>query len=375
MVDHSERRHPCRADRERPRERVVRERDASVSRWAPRRATHLRPRCSYSSGTAADGLSSRLAPPSTRKFAVLSSVSCPGTRRCYAVAPLSRQEAAPARRTVGRQELVTQGRADPQHHRRSRVRERRVSEQFTLLRRWIPTQRQGHNDPGRTLERVRLAPVASPNPGGSSDTSLTAVSCATATSCVAIGSSHSNGTTRPIAERWDGTRWSLTGPLAAAGPAAQVTRIVCIGATNCTAVGRAVLNAATAPLVERWNGARWSIEASISRRSVFQLLLRHRVLGHRRLLRRGQHRGRQRHHDPDRAPPLAARTNRSPKAAARASGSAGVGCWASAFRSRARSRSRRAPARGHRHGVVHRPRRVDPVEPAARGRRGERGPA
>jgi hypothetical protein len=105
-------------------------------------------------------------------------------------------------------------------------------------------------------------PFASPNPVGSTGANLTAVSCATTTSCVAVGSYHVTGTTRPLAERWDGTRWSLTGLNSTTASSSQLASIACTTATNCTAVGSAVLNGTTTPLVERWNGTRWSYESS-----------------------------------------------------------------------------------------------------------------
>ena len=206
-----------------------------------------------------------LAPPSTRKFAVLSSVSCPGARRCYAVGRYLGKKLLP---------LVEQWDGKAWSRKDGPIRSTVDGAAFASVA--CPNSSRcfavGYQHKGQVTTTLVehwngsvWTPVASANPGGSTDTSLTAVSCATATSCVAIGSSHSNGTTRPIAERWDGTRWSLTGPLASAGPAARLASIACTGATNCTAVGRAVLNGTTAPLVERWNGARWSIEASASR--------------------------------------------------------------------------------------------------------------
>jgi len=210
-----------------------------------------------------------LAPPSTRKFAVLSSVSCAGTRRCYAVGRYLDKELLP---------LVEQWNGKTWSHLDAPVRSTVDGAAFESVA--CPNSSRcfamgyQRNGPATTTfveqwNGSTWTPSPSPNPVGSTDTSLTAVSCATAASCVAIGSSHGNGATRPIAERWDGTRWSLTGPLATKGSSAQLASIACTTATNCTAVGSAVLDKTTTPLVERWNGTHWSVEPSTSRAGAF----------------------------------------------------------------------------------------------------------
>ena len=77
-------------------------------------------------------------------------------------------------------------------------------------------------------------------------------------SCMAVGSSSGAG---PIAEQWNGTRWTLT-PTASIGfdPAgATLDAVSCSSADACTAVGG---DQAGDPLIERWNGRQWSRQAS-----------------------------------------------------------------------------------------------------------------
>jgi hypothetical protein len=48
---------------------------------------------------------------------------------------------------------------------------------------------------------------ATPNPIGATKSSLVAVSCATTTTCIAVGSyTNATGHTRRLVERWTGTR-------------------------------------------------------------------------------------------------------------------------------------------------------------------------
>jgi hypothetical protein len=50
---------------------------------------------------------------------------------------------------------------------------------------------------------------STPNPSGSVLSSFQEVSCATETSCTAVGSSIGGGATKTLAEKWDGTSWSI----------------------------------------------------------------------------------------------------------------------------------------------------------------------
>ena len=82
---------------------------------------------------------------------------------------------------------------------------------------------------------------------------LDGVSCATATNCFAVGT-YEGTRGQPLVEHWDGTSWSLVAPAAASGVLRSVS---CISATSCYAAG-------TPPsygkvLIERWNGTTWSI--------------------------------------------------------------------------------------------------------------------
>src|SRR5262249_57016256 len=67
----------------------------------------------------------------------------------------------------------------------------------------------------------------------------------------------------PLAEHGDGTRWAIQPtPLPAGSPQAQLSAVSCASATSCTAVGFYYVDAGgnSGPLAEHWNGARWAIQ-------------------------------------------------------------------------------------------------------------------
>jgi hypothetical protein len=98
-----------------------------------------------------------------------------------------------------------------------------------------------------------------PAPGGSSaDVEPAAVSCATATFCVAVGRyENSSSAYVPLAEVWNGTSWK---PQTIAGPAGfQLNGVSCRSTTFCEAVGDSSPSGQNA---EIWNGRSWSLQST-----------------------------------------------------------------------------------------------------------------
>lgn len=97
---------------------------------------------------------------------------------------------------------------------------------------------------------------------------IDAVSCATATACTAVGPAFGSWgpgnsvPSLPTAARWNGERWSKQ--RMAGGQDILLGAVSCPSAVSCTAVGStapsAVDVAFVRPLAERWNGATWSIQ-------------------------------------------------------------------------------------------------------------------
>ena len=102
-----------------------------------------------------------------------------------------------------------------------------------------------------------------PGPSGSTSLQLAGVSCLTSTSCVAVGTYTVVGTTKTLVERWDGTAWSIVAsPTPAGATSLQLTGVSCASATSCFAVGTFFNGSLNKTLVERWNGTSWAIVAS-----------------------------------------------------------------------------------------------------------------
>ena len=81
--------------------------------------------------------------------------------------------------------------------------------------------------------------VSTPEPTGALATQLTAVSCTSANACTAVGwYTNSGGVTVTLAERWNGSAWSIqTTPNPPGATTALFEGVSCPTTTACTAVG------------------------------------------------------------------------------------------------------------------------------------------
>ncbi len=108
---------------------------------------------------------------------------------------------------------------------------------------------------------IRPVPV----PATATFSRLTAVSCASATYCVAVGryQTTSSPGMSSVSLIWNGSRWTMT-PVAVPGGASTtlLSAVSCTSSTFCTAAGWDEASGAGVTLVETWNGAHWSIQAS-----------------------------------------------------------------------------------------------------------------
>jgi hypothetical protein len=88
---------------------------------------------------------------------------------------------------------------------------------------------------------------STPHPSGSTDSSLSTVSCASGTACTAVGYSDV-GT---LAERWNGRSWSIQNTPSPGGPTSSaLLGVACTSASACTAVGWYFHNRINSPLAE-----------------------------------------------------------------------------------------------------------------------------
>jgi hypothetical protein len=110
--------------------------------------------------------------------------------------------------------------------------------------------------------------VPMPDPPGSDFSVLGGVSCVSSTFCVAVGYYDQQtepfgvgGLEVPLAELWDGTSWSIQPVPSSGGSGTQLSAVSCASSTSCTAVGEyGVPEGGNATLAEHWDGVSWSIQ-------------------------------------------------------------------------------------------------------------------
>ncbi|HWF34390.1 MAG TPA: hypothetical protein VG295_03435, partial [Solirubrobacteraceae bacterium] len=123
--------------------------------------------------------------------------------------------------------------------------------------------------------------AATVSPVGLADSSLTAVSCVSSTSCMAVGTADGgpgNSLSSPpnigsFAESWNGSAWTLVPTASSAGPSAGLNSVSCPSAVFCVAVGEThstgriglgnlAAYGAMRALVEMWDGVGWTVVPS-----------------------------------------------------------------------------------------------------------------
>jgi hypothetical protein len=105
---------------------------------------------------------------------------------------------------------------------------------------------------------------STPNPVGGTSNVLTGVACSAATACTAVGSyDNTAGTGVTLAERWNGTSWAVQSTSNPPGGSANaLSAVACTGPTACAAVGQYLSGATQGTLAERWNGTSWSVQST-----------------------------------------------------------------------------------------------------------------
>ena len=108
-----------------------------------------------------------------------------------------------------------------------------------------------------------------PNPAGPVQTYLNGISCTSPSACTATGEQHSAaGIVHTVAERWDGTSWTIQPtPNPVGAQFAFLGGVDCTGPSACLAVGASDQGT----LVERWDGTAWSIDPTPNPRGGGQL--------------------------------------------------------------------------------------------------------
>jgi len=107
---------------------------------------------------------------------------------------------------------------------------------------------------------------STPNPTGSTVSALQSMSCTSSTACTATGYANSSGGYVTLAERWNGTSWAVqTTPNPSGAKNSYLRSVSCASSTVCTAAGEYVNSSGTTvSLAERWNGTEWTIQTTPS---------------------------------------------------------------------------------------------------------------
>ena len=92
-----------------------------------------------------------------------------------------------------------------------------------------------------------------PNPPGTRGITLAGVSCTSPSFCMAVGNTVTATDNPPPTEMWNGSTWSIQPTPDVSG--AQFNGVSCTAPTACTLVG-----SSGSALAERWNGTSWSVQ-------------------------------------------------------------------------------------------------------------------
>lgn len=111
--------------------------------------------------------------------------------------------------------------------------------------------------------------TTAPKPEGATDVHLEGISCNSTTVCLAVGY-YSNGSNNyPLAERWDGTKWTASAPSLPSGASkGYLYGVSCISATDCWAHGKTQVTTAeqnegkaATTFFDRWHSGEWQAAA------------------------------------------------------------------------------------------------------------------
>lgn len=134
---------------------------------------------------------------------------------------------------------------------------------------------QGHNVAlaerwnGSTWARQSVPGVT-----GSTGMIFEAVSCVAASNCEAVGSfTKSNGNTVPLAERWNGLKWTVQTTPAPLRNIEWLNGVSCVRSVGCEAVGVSNNGATGISIAERWNGTRWLRQSTVNTASTSDVTL------------------------------------------------------------------------------------------------------
>jgi sugar lactone lactonase YvrE len=114
-----------------------------------------------------------------------------------------------------------------------------------------------------------LTATAALKPAGATDVFLEGVSCNSSSACLVVGYYTIGSNNYPLAERWDGTQWTIQAPPLPSGASKGLLYgISCSSASSCWAYGKTQVTSAeqaegkvAVPYLVRWDGTTWQTAA------------------------------------------------------------------------------------------------------------------
>ncbi len=107
--------------------------------------------------------------------------------------------------------------------------------------------------------------VTTPNGTGAEDSILYDIACepGSTTACTAVGNKTTAGVSTPYAQYWNGSTWvNQTTATPTGTTASDLQADTCASTTSCVAVGHYTTVSGTFSLAEAWNGTSWSIQTT-----------------------------------------------------------------------------------------------------------------
>jgi hypothetical protein len=125
----------------------------------------------------------------------------------------------------------------------------------------------GERTVSETWNGSRWTVKSMPVPQNASTTQLSGITCLSATSCVAVGwdDGGTGGVGLTLVETWNGTAWKIqpspNPPTAAGG--SSLSAVSCASAGSCSAVGTYLTGESPyLSFAEYWNGSRWTVQST-----------------------------------------------------------------------------------------------------------------
>jgi hypothetical protein len=110
----------------------------------------------------------------------------------------------------------------------------------------------------RVFTTTTWATESTPNATGAPNNRLTGVSCTSSTFCFATAYEIYNGISYAYGESWNGSTWTIQSGIEP-NAGIQFAGVSCASATSCTAVGSLTeTNGNVVTLAEYWNGTKWA---------------------------------------------------------------------------------------------------------------------